>query len=298
MQIKLVKQLAQANAGLTLNQLSQTLELTPLATLNLIAQINQLDPGLIQTQGISYVLSRKLNWLDSTQISAKLAASGFGYCSLVIRDNIDSTNSYALRESSTLASDTIISCEWQHAGRGRFGRHWVTPIARDITLSIVLTLEHEFNLSLLPIITAVAVNRVYKNHQIASKIKWPNDIYQAESKIAGILVENVRRQSDNFTVIGIGFTNLHAWERNNLVVELYIALKQLISEYQLIGFATLRREWLDNCLHWGRQVNLYREGQLIASGIHRDLNPNGELVIATSNGLQVLNSSAISLKVE
>ena len=298
MEIKLLQLLSQHNA-LSIGQLSQALELNTLQTLAIIARINKLKAGSVISYGSNYTLSYPLNWLNQNKIEELLQAQKLDY-QVHLLSQTDSTNSYALKHINQLANKTIVSCDWQYAGRGRFGRHWLSSIAHDLTVSIIYDFPADFNLQLLPLLCAVAVNRLLKNYRISNQIKWPNDIYQAKSKlkISGILVENIFRDQINHSVIGIGIDNLANWERNQLLVDLVASLDNLINEFKLFGFALLRREWLDNCLHLKHNVKILQHGEIIARGIHSDIGEHGELIVQTATGTQKFSSSAISLRLD
>lgn len=293
MEIKLLKQLNQTD-GLSISQLANLLNLSTIKTLDLISKINQVQPHLISGNATTYRLTSKLNFLNQQEITRRLKENNFEYNCLIL-DHCDSSNNYAMNHISQLDQRSIISCEWQYAGRGRFGRKWLSTIAHDITVSFVYHFKLEFKVQLLPIVCAVAINRLLKNYQIANKIKWPNDIYHADTKIAGVLVENILRNNINNVVIGIGLDNINNLERNQLLVDLVVNLEQAFSEFKLFGFPLLRREWLDNCWHLNRQVQIQQNGVTIAEGTHCDINENGELIINTPVGKQSFSSSAISL---
>lgn len=95
----------------------------------------------------------------------------------------------------------------QTAGRGQRGKTWVTGRNMNIALSAVLEPGNLLPVGsfLLGAATAVAVRNWLENYISGSMIKWPNDIYIHDKKIAGILIENlVRSNKWNYAVVGIG----------------------------------------------------------------------------------------------
>ncbi len=282
------------NQSLSIVELNNELKQPSLKTLSQIAKINGYFPGLITTKNGRYMLAKKLDWLDQTKLLRLIKDKKLGF-KLHLLDQTDSTNSYTLRNITQFENKTIISTDWQNSGRGRFGRSWISKIAEDLTVSILYTFEPEFNISLLPAICAVAINRLLKNHAIKNQIKWPNDIYVNKEKVAGVLVENLVRGKHFKTVIGIGLNNFAAWDRNALLIELVENVDNIINEFKLFGFALLRREWLDNCLHLNKAVTIKKNGIEIDKGIHKDINEKGELLIATESGEVSYSNSEISL---
>lgn len=295
MEIKLLKILSASENGLSIAALSKKLKCNSLKVLEFIAEINQIQPKLLINHSGKYCLNEKLEWLDGNIIGNYLSSHELNY-HLVLLDQLESTNNYALNHINNLPDRSLISCDWQYNGRGRFGRHWLSTIAHDLTVSIVRIFPGNFNLGILPLLCAVAINRLLKDYQIQNKIKWPNDIYVDSNKVAGILVENLVRQQQNHTVIGIGIDNFANFPRNKILGDLVIALENLLAECELFGFALLRREWLDNCWHLNQPMTICQNGDEICQGIHRDIGENGELILETNTGLEKFSSSAISIK--
>lgn len=209
-------------------------------------------------------------------------------------NEIDSTNSYALNNLNILQFPAVITTNQQTNGRGRFERKWQSN-RQDITASIVYQFSADYQLSLLPLVISVALNRLLKDYRIQNKIKWPNDIYVANNKVCGILVENVFRNKTNHTIIGVGLNNINNWEQNKLLTDLVNAIDKMIKEFSIFGFEFLRREWLDNCIHHNLNVSLSKYGEIIASGIHTDIASDGSLIVKTDEGNLEFSSSALSL---
>jgi BirA family biotin operon repressor/biotin-[acetyl-CoA-carboxylase] ligase len=89
--------------------------------------------------------------------------------------------------------------EHQSAGRGRQGRAWSAPRGRALTLSALVRPRIE----LLPLAVALAVCEACEAvAPVSCAIKWPNDIWIEERKVAGILIE--ARPREGWAVLGIG----------------------------------------------------------------------------------------------
>ena len=99
--------------------------------------------------------------------------------------------------------------ESQTAGRGRRGNAWSSPPNRDLLLSLILQPPADLKpaqLGRLPHLLAVAICRAIEEvcPIIVAKIKWPNDVYIGDQKVAGVLVENILTSGQSFSVAGIG----------------------------------------------------------------------------------------------
>lgn len=95
----------------------------------------------------------------------------------------------------------------QTAGRGQRGRTWESGRNMNIALSAVLEPGNVLppGSFLLGAAAAVAVRNCLESHIPGCMIKWPNDIYIHDKKIAGILIENVVRGNQwSYAVVGIG----------------------------------------------------------------------------------------------
>src|SRR2546423_5441758 len=101
----------------------------------------------------------------------------------------DSTNERARELAAAGAPHgTIVTAEEQPAGRGRQGRAWVAPARSAVLMSLVV---RDFGDStLLPLSVPVAVCEACESLvSVECRIKWPNDVWIAGRKVAGILVE-------------------------------------------------------------------------------------------------------------
>ena len=113
-------------------------------------------------------------------------------------DVVDSTNRYARDEARTLwngsgGCDIIaITARHQTAGRGQRGNNWHSATGENLLMSILvcpgktLKVTEQFLLSQA---VALAVHDTMQNYGIDTRLKWPNDIYTGNKKLAGILVE-------------------------------------------------------------------------------------------------------------
>jgi len=123
---------------------------------------------------------------------------------------VDSSNNYAIQLlSKTYPNEgTCIITDYQTDGKGQIGRFWHSEPLKNILCSYILhptflDIRDNFALSML---TALAVRDLILDFNIANvSVKWPNDVYVADQKIAGILIQNVLRGTTiKHAVVGIG----------------------------------------------------------------------------------------------
>lgn len=194
---------------------------------------------------------------------------------------------------------TVVLAEEQTAGRGRQGRAWVAPRGRALTLSIVVR-EADEMLGLLPLTTAVATCEACERvAPVGCAVKWPNDVWIDERKVAGILIE--ARPQEGWAVVGIGL-NVETAEE-----ELPAELRQTATSLRIATGAGVGREralasLLERLAEWlpegrDRLLTAYRErdalnGRVIAwtaggerfEGEAGGVDEDGNLVVFTAAG--------------
>jgi BirA family biotin operon repressor/biotin-[acetyl-CoA-carboxylase] ligase len=120
-----------------------------------------------------------------------------------------STNTWALEHLDALEPGTLVHAEHQTAGRGQQGRRWHAP-AGTLTVSLILHLPLDRELSALGLVVGLGVCAAITAvaPAAAPALKWPNDIYLVDRKLAGVLCEAVPAAGRLRVVAGLGL-NLH-----------------------------------------------------------------------------------------
>jgi BirA family biotin operon repressor/biotin-[acetyl-CoA-carboxylase] ligase len=113
---------------------------------------------------------------------------------------VDSTNLHARRLAGAGAPHgTLVTAAEQSAGRGRQGRSWAAPAGSSVLMTVILR-DPPALLSLAAGVAVAETAAAYGALEVT--IKWPNDVWVAGAKVAGILVEG--RPQENWAVLGIG----------------------------------------------------------------------------------------------
>ena len=123
----------------------------------------------------------------------------------------DSTQAYlkGLLDAGSIAEGTLVWADQQSAGRGNGGNHWQSEPGKNLLFSFVRypSLLNAADFFLLSKVVALAVRDVVQSYITTAevKVKWPNDIYVDDRKVAGILIENAL-MGDRFrySIAGIG----------------------------------------------------------------------------------------------
>lgn len=122
-------------------------------------------------------------------------------------EETESTNTWVTTHLPELDNMTMVSTSRQIAGRGQRGNSWESEPAMNLTVSLLwrpsgFAASRQFAASEG---VALAVADTLAGFGIDARVKWPNDIYVADRKIAGILIEHAVAGRDIMhSVIGIG----------------------------------------------------------------------------------------------
>jgi len=225
-----------------------------------ILALQQLGLDIYAIKGKGYRLAAPLQLLDINRIKQLQQP---GLADILLQHVTDSTNTQLLRrlqEGVSLQKGAVIVAEAQTAGRGRRGNNWFSPFGSNLYFSMYWQLEQGIQAAMgLSLVIAIAVAEVLEQQfQLPVKLKWPNDIYLADKKLAGILVELAGQSHSHCdVVIGLGlnvqmpavaeqhisqsWTDLQQHvsskvDRNKLIASLQSALCQHLQQFEQHGF--------------------------------------------------------------
>jgi BirA family transcriptional regulator, biotin operon repressor / biotin---[acetyl-CoA-carboxylase] ligase len=218
-------------------------------------------------------------------------------------DEIESTNVFAMDyiAKTNPPHGTCIIADFQTGGRGQIGSSWHSMAGLNLLCSYILyipDLDVDANF-FLNMVSSLALIDTMKNYQIDATIKWPNDIYIGDKKVAGILIQNnIRGSNIKSTVLGIGLninqldfevylpnpTSMSMetgliYQVNDVSRQVSIDLKHYLTTLQNHDYKSLREAYLSNLFRFG-QIASYEshilgqfEGRII------DLEVGGKLIV-------------------
>jgi len=228
-----------------------------------------------------------------------------------VLSEIDSTNTELMRRARAGQSDPVLLvAERQTAGRGRLGRQWQSQPGDSLTFSLGLPLEPSswsgFSL-------AVGVSLAESLHS-AVRIKWPNDLWVDDRKLAGILVETASfagaEGARRYAVIGAGLnirprdaaglSTPPAWlQQLEPGIEAPAVLRRIAARlvtdvllFERDGFAAFRARFMARDALQGREVVLSDGTAGTAAGVGVD----GALLVHTARGIEAISSSEVSVR--
>ena len=263
--------------------------------------------------GKGYSLPEPIQLLSQDFISSQINQG-----QVAVLPVIDSTNQYLLDRIGTLQSGDACVAEYQQAGRGRRGRKWFSPFGANLYLSMYWRLEQgpaaAIGLSLVIGIVMAEVLRDLGASQV--RVKWPNDLYLQDRKLAGILVEltgktgdaaqivigagiNLAMRQVESDVINQGWINLQeagiAIDRNTLAARLINELRAALELFEQEGLTPYLSRWekLDNFIN--RPVKLIIGDKEIV-GISRGIDAQGALLLEQDGAIKAWMGGEISLR--
>lgn len=294
-------------------QFGDTLGMSRAAVNKHIQTLRDWGVDVFTVPGKGYRLHAPLQLLDEKKIGSLLPQGG-----VKVLPVIDSTNQYIMEHIATLRSGDACVAEYQGAGRGRRGRQWVSPFGANLYLSLYWRLEQGPAAAIgLSLVIGIVMAEVL--HELGAKkvrVKWPNDLYLHDRKLAGILVEISGKAGDAaHLVIGAGI-NLamseaaepainQGWinlqeagidiDRNALAAKLINELRQALPIFERDGFTAFVERWkaLDN--FYNRPVKLLI-GDREIHGIARGIDAQGALLLEQNGEIKPYLGGEISLR--
>jgi|TARA_X000000368_G_scaffold231277_1_gene182650 biotin-[acetyl-CoA-carboxylase] ligase BirA-like protein len=126
------------------------------------------------------------------EIDLKTSWIKSGNKSFIYEEVIDSTLNIALNEhnQNNYIGQIVIS-DKQLDGKGTYNKSWYSEPYKDLTFSIILGSENNFQQDLIDGSCEAIIN-ILKKRNIKGYQKKPNDIYVNNKKIAGVLLSNVQ----------------------------------------------------------------------------------------------------------
>jgi len=224
---------------------------------------------------------------------------------------IASTNSELMRRARAGRMEPVLLvAQQQTAGRGRLGRGWSSSAGESLTFSLGLPLAPAdwSGLSL-----AVGVALAESLHP-RIQLKWPNDLWLADRKLAGILIETASfgegREAQRYAVVGVGIniaprdpaglSTPPAWLREVLpdadpgqaLLRVAAPLVQAIQAFGLFGFAPFQTRFNARDALRDRSVVL-SDG---TAGTAHGTSDAGALLVHTARGMTTVTSSEVSVR--
>lgn len=223
---------------------------------------------------------------------------------------VDSTNQQLLESGD--GPECLLALS-QRSGRGRRGRPWIGAPGRTLMLSIgaavALPLQQ---LSGLSVALGIAVCRYLRSLGIPTSLKWPNDLWVGDQKLAGFLTELKGDVFDRvYVVMGLGLNlyKMDAFEEPHAAVASHLGrpwqdedtagLIRVIFEGLRTYPGALNAQWQ---AYYG-EVDALKGREIEVTGVHLVLqgvsggiDEHGQLCVLNSEGAHTVSAGDVSVR--
>jgi birA, biotin-[acetyl-CoA-carboxylase] ligase region len=232
-----------------------------------------------------------------------------------VLESTTSTNDY-LTKLPFSEDITVCIAREQTAGKGQYQRAWLSKKDSSVLLSLRYPFSMDTGLNGLSLVVGLSIVDVLKNdYGIENlKLKWPNDLYFEDRKLAGILIENSVQSNTQSVVIGLGLN--HHLGKGFKCEAPWIDLSQILSNtpnleqlsvkfinkiihycrmFELKGFDNFQSLWHEYDYLVGRSIELDYQNKKI-TGIAKGVSDKGALLIESNDSIiEAYSSEQISL---
>jgi BirA family biotin operon repressor/biotin-[acetyl-CoA-carboxylase] ligase len=259
-------------------------------------------------------MNAAVHWpLESVREAVAASLPG---CTLEVLPEVDSTNAELMRRARSSTTDQVLLItEQQTQGRGRLGRQWHSISGPGAGKAMALTFSLGMRLapqdwSGLSLVVGLAIAQSLHPE---IRLKWPNDLWWRDRKLAGILIETGNwgeAGASRYVVVGVGI-NIAAPDATGLstpaaglnellpqvdapaALALVAApLVRAIQTFEAHGFAPFQKAFNALDALAGVPVSL-SDG---VHGVARGVDASGALLLHTAQGVQRVTSSEVSVR--
>jgi BirA family transcriptional regulator, biotin operon repressor / biotin---[acetyl-CoA-carboxylase] ligase len=225
-----------------------------------------------------------------------------------------STNADLLLRANQGAPEGLwLRADSQNAGRGRMGRHWVSPAGNLCASSIIRLKYSDPAASSLAFVAAVAVHKSLSKLSPFSvaQIKWPNDLLSMTGdKLCGILLE----RANDAVVVGIGVNLAYRPEGTGRPVTCIAMLglpppapqefaeilaqdfAETLLQWRTYGPAVIFADWKDRAHPVGTALNVQLPDGAVFCGIYDGITEEGALMLRLADGdIRVIHAADVFL---
>jgi BirA family biotin operon repressor/biotin-[acetyl-CoA-carboxylase] ligase len=219
---------------------------------------------------------------------------------------LPSTNTWLMESlvAHKLPEGTLVLADHQTKGKGQFGAIWSSEPFSSLTFSILLKpiflpISNTYDIS---ICIALAIHDCLNELRPGFKIKWPNDIYFENKKVAGILIENqIHKSTCEHSVVGIGlnvnqtdfFKLPHAtsltqiigvnFPVQNLLDRLCETIEARYLQLRANMYPSLLKSYLEH-MYWFNEIHTFQSNAMQFNASIIGVLRNGRLLLKFSDG--------------
>jgi BirA family biotin operon repressor/biotin-[acetyl-CoA-carboxylase] ligase len=283
------------------------------AVWKLIERLRDVGVPVDAVRGRGYRLRQPVELLEAGSIGSQVTIP------VDVAFSCASTNGILLDRARAGEGNQVLLAELQSAGRGRWGRHWVSPFGSALCLSLLWRfppLPH--GLAGLSLAVGVCVAEALALAGAPVRLKWPNDLMLEGRKLGGILIE-IAGEMDGpcAAVIGLGLNLTDsrtiadqaaqpaadlalaigegARQRNRLAALVVAAIERACRGFADQGLAPFLPLWQRYDMFFGSAVVLLLPDQEVR-GIARGVDARGALLLERDGRIESCFSGDLRLR--
>ena len=229
-------------------------------------------------------------------------AKVLGVPRVIVFDSTESTMDDAHSAASVGApGGTIVIADRQAAGRGRNGRRWASEAGQGIWMTMIERPNDPRALDVLSVRVGLCAARALDRYTPSPVgLKWPNDLFVGDGKLAGILIEaRWRANRIDWVAVGVGVnvrrpsgvaslaSLLAGANRVDVLAELVPAVRSAAAARGVLTSAELA-EFSDRDVARGRACIEPVQGEV------RGINESGELLVDTGHGVRAFRDGSLT----
>ncbi|MDF1630916.1 MAG: biotin--[acetyl-CoA-carboxylase] ligase [Alcanivoracaceae bacterium] len=297
--------------------LGKALDISRAAVWKRIERLAALGVDVERVRGKGYRVPGGIALLDGARLKDRLSES---FPVEVVLSTGSTNEDVVARLRDQQQAPLALLAEHQSAGRGRRGRAWSSPFATNL----YLTLGWRFGVGAprlegLSLAVGVVVAQALAAAGLdgAVSLKWPNDIWVAERKIGGVLIELSGDLEEACTAaIGIGingrlgtasaveidqpWTDFYreagrSMDRTELAIDLLQGLALMLKTFPAQGFDGWRKRWAELDALSGRLVSVSTAAGSI-QGVAEGVDETGALRLRVDGELRIFHGGEASLR--
>lgn len=225
----------------------------------------------------------------------------------------DSTNNEAKKAIYTEEKPSVFVADEQTAGRGRLGRDFYSPGGQSVYLSLLVKPECVNGLKITAYAAVAVVDAIEELTSEKASIKWVNDVFIGDKKVAGILCEGVTALENNeleAAVIGVGMNcrvqcfpdelydvagNIlenSKISRNELTAKVISNILYILDN---VDDKQIMERYREKSMVLGKTVR-YRLNGIWYEGSVINIDDNGALVVKKDNRTVTINSGEVTIR--
>ena len=224
-------------------------------------------------------------------------------------DVIDSTSLYLARKikERSFVPELVIA-DRQTNGQGRVGKKFYSPAATGLYLTFSFFEKDVLCDHVTPRIALAVSNAIFQTFGVSCGVKWVNDIYLYQKKIAGVLCQRV----GDYFLFGIGINLLPPSVvpeelmgklgylldtcSEEKCVDLIVSLYQNIVDIMNENVENVLDSYRKRCVHIGKKVQIEQDNKAL-SGKCLGIADDFSILIEIDNEPVPFSSGFLSLKI-